>query len=87
MGLAIGSGSVESTIKRLGARLKLSGAQWLPNSVPQMLRLRCAYLNGDISLSISSELQTGMLPGTLTVKASESIVLQKAILSLVLSLG
>ena len=52
--LAIGSGSVESTVKRLGARLKLSGAQWLPRSVPQILRLRCAYLNGDISLSISS---------------------------------
>ena len=54
LGLPIGSGSVESTVKRLGARLKISGAQWLPHSVPQILRLRCAYLNGDISLSISS---------------------------------
>ena len=52
MGYAIGSGAVESTIKRIGARLKLSGAQWLPSSVPQMLRLRCAYLNGAFSLGI-----------------------------------
>lgn len=45
-GIPIGSGSVESTIKRIGSRLKLSGAQWLPSSVSQILRLRCAYLNG-----------------------------------------
>jgi hypothetical protein len=45
-GLAIGSGEVESTIKRIGSRIKISGAQWLPESVNPMLRLRCAYLNG-----------------------------------------
>ena len=27
-GLCIGSGSVESTIKRIGVRIKISGAQW-----------------------------------------------------------
>lgn len=52
MGHAIGSGAVEATIKRIGTRLKLSGAQWLASSVPQMLRLRCAYLNGAFSMSI-----------------------------------
>lgn len=44
-GIEIGSGSVESTVKRIGARLKLSGAQWSRDNVSQMLRLRCAYLN------------------------------------------
>lgn len=44
-GLAIGSGEVESTIKQLGARLKIAGAQWSSESVNPMLRLRCAYLN------------------------------------------
>jgi hypothetical protein len=44
-GRVIGSGEVESTIKRLGSRIKISGAQWLPESVNPMLRLRCAYLN------------------------------------------
>lgn len=51
LGIPIGSGEVESTVKRIGSRLKLSGAQWLPRSVNQMLSLRCAYLNGDLSLS------------------------------------
>ena len=54
LGYAIGSGSVESTVKRIGARVKLSGAQWLPQSVSKILRLRCAYLNGDFYLSISA---------------------------------
>ena len=45
-GIPIGSGSVESTIKRIGSRLKLSGAQWSPSSVSQVLHLRCAFLNG-----------------------------------------
>ena len=51
MGLDIGSGSVESTVKRIGARLKLSGAQWSPKNVNRMLRLRCAYLNRAFSMS------------------------------------
>jgi hypothetical protein len=54
LGYAIGSGSVESTVKRIGARVKISGAQWLPQSVSKILHLRCAYLNEDFSLSISA---------------------------------
>lgn len=45
-GLTIGSGSVESTIKQIGRRLKISGAQWNQNNVSQVLRHRCSYLNG-----------------------------------------
>jgi hypothetical protein len=43
---SIGSGAVESAIKQISARLKLSGAQWEPCNVNAMLALRCAYLNG-----------------------------------------
>lgn len=45
-GFAIGSGAVESAIKQIGRRVKLSGAQWDQKNVPQLLRHRCAYLNG-----------------------------------------
>jgi hypothetical protein len=45
-GISIGSGMIESTVKQIGARLKLSGAQWKSANVPQVLRHRCAYLNG-----------------------------------------
>lgn len=45
LGISIGSGAVESTIKRIGLRLKISGAQWKAENVPQYLKLRCAYLN------------------------------------------
>lgn len=45
-GLTIGSGAVESSIKQIDRRLKISGAQWQPENVPQALQLRCAYLNG-----------------------------------------
>lgn len=51
LGIPIGSVEVESLVKRIGSRLKLSGAQWRTQSVNQMLRLRCAYLNGALSLS------------------------------------
>ena len=44
-GFCIGSGAVESTIKQIGRRLKLSGAQWKPENVAQVLKQRCAYLN------------------------------------------
>lgn len=44
-GITIGSGSVESTIKRLGLRLKLSGTQWKRENISQVLKHRCAYLN------------------------------------------
>ncbi len=47
---SIGSGSVESAIKQIGIRLKLSGAQWHPENVPPMLQLRCAYLNGQLAI-------------------------------------
>ena len=54
LGIAIGSGSVESTIKQIGARVKIVGAMWKPENVPHILRLRCAYLNNDPCLSIST---------------------------------
>lgn len=44
-GICIGSGAVESTIKRIGLRLKLSGSQWKQDNVAQVLKQRCAYLN------------------------------------------
>ncbi len=43
---SIGSGAVESAVKQIDRRLKISGAQWKPETVNQMLHLRCAYLNG-----------------------------------------
>jgi len=49
LGICIGSGSVESLIKQIGARMKIVGAQWKAENVPQYLRLRCAYLNGKIA--------------------------------------
>ncbi len=52
LGICIGSGSVESWIKQVASRIKIVGAQWNPKNVTQMLRLRCAYLNKDVSLSI-----------------------------------
>jgi len=54
LGIPIGSGEVSSTVKRIASRLKLSGAQWLRSSVNQILRLRCAYLNGAFLLSTST---------------------------------
>lgn len=48
-GISIGSGAIESTVKQIGARIKLSGAQWKAENVPQVLLHRCAYLNGQIS--------------------------------------
>jgi hypothetical protein len=32
--------------------VKIIGAQWNPKNVSQILKLRCAYLNGNINLSI-----------------------------------
>jgi hypothetical protein len=56
--ISIGSGSVESAIKQIDRRLKISGArreasplgQWNTSSVNQILRLRCAYLNGQFAV-------------------------------------
>lgn len=44
-GLSIGSGAVESTIKRIGARIKITGAQWNVENLSNVLKQRCAYLN------------------------------------------
>lgn len=49
-GLPIGSGPVESLVKQLDARLQLAGAQWNPESLPQILKLRCAYLNEQLDV-------------------------------------
>ena len=48
-GISIGSGAIESGVKQIAARLKLTGAQWKAENVPQVLRHRCAYLNGEFS--------------------------------------
>lgn len=48
-GISIGSGTIESTVKQISARIKLSGAQWKSENVPQVLLHRCAYLNGQFS--------------------------------------
>lgn len=47
---SIGSGAVESAIKQISRRVKISGAQWNEDNVPQVLAHRCAYLNGAIGL-------------------------------------
>lgn len=51
MGHSVGSGSVESAIKQISSRVKLSGAQWKAENVNQILQLRCSYLNGQFALS------------------------------------
>ncbi|MBV8887053.1 MAG: ISKra4 family transposase, partial [Chroococcidiopsidaceae cyanobacterium CP_BM_RX_35] len=38
-----------STIKQIGRRIKISGAQWERDNVPQVLKQRTAYLNGQFS--------------------------------------
>ena len=45
---AIASGAVESTVKQIDRRLKISGAQWKMENVPQVLKHRCAYLNNTL---------------------------------------
>lgn len=52
LGIEIGSGSVESKVKQIGNRVKIAGAQWKRENVAQILRLRCAYLNGMFTPSI-----------------------------------
>ncbi|MEM7581174.1 MAG: ISKra4 family transposase, partial [Cyanobacteria bacterium P01_A01_bin.45] len=37
-------------IKQIGARVKISGAQWNVESVSQILSVRCAYLNGLLTI-------------------------------------
>lgn len=45
---AIASGAVESTVKQIDRRLKISGAQWKIDNVSQVLKHRCAYLNNTL---------------------------------------
>ncbi len=47
---SIGSGSVESAVKQIDRRTKISGAQWKRENVPQVLAHRSAYLNGLLSV-------------------------------------
>lgn len=47
---SIGSGAVESAVKQINRRIKISGAQWKQEHVPQVLAHRCAYLNGLITI-------------------------------------
>lgn len=47
---SIGSGAVESAVKQIGHRVKLTGAQWKSETVPNILQLRCDYLNGQFAL-------------------------------------
>lgn len=46
---SIGSGAVESAVKQIAKRLKISGAQWKLENLPRMLQLRSAYLNGQLT--------------------------------------
>lgn len=52
LGIEIGSGAVESKVKQIGNRVKITGAQWKRENVAKILQLRCAYLNGAFNLSI-----------------------------------
>ncbi len=47
---SIGSGAVESAVKQISHRVKLTGAQWKRENVPHILQLRCAYLNGQLAI-------------------------------------
>ncbi len=47
---SIGSGAVESAVKQIGHRVKLTGAQWKKENVTHILQLRCAYLNGQLAI-------------------------------------
>jgi len=43
---SVASGAVESAVKQIDRRTKISGSQWHQENVPQVLAHRCAYLNG-----------------------------------------
>lgn len=55
-GFTIGSGAVESAVKQISRRLKISGAQWASKNVDQVLKHRCAYLNGQFSTPLQPQL-------------------------------
>ena len=46
---SVGSGAVESAVKQIDKRMQVVGAQWKYENLPQMLQLRCAYLNGQLA--------------------------------------
>lgn len=48
-GISIGSGDVESLVKQISARTKLTGAAWKVSHIPQVLAHRCAYLNDELT--------------------------------------
>ena len=48
-GISVGLGEIESTVKQIGRRLKISGAQGNNDNVQSVLWQRCAYLNGEFS--------------------------------------
>ncbi len=48
---SIGSGAVESAVKQIDRRTKISGAQWNKENVPQVLAHRCAYINGLLTVA------------------------------------
>ena len=52
-GFTIGSGTVESGIKQIGRRIKISEAQWDAKNVDQVVKHRCAYLNGRFSARLA----------------------------------
>jgi hypothetical protein len=56
--LPIGSGAVESLVKQIDRRVQISGAQWNSQNLPQVLKQRCAYLNGYFSNKHNYLLQT-----------------------------
>ena len=47
---SIGSGAVETAVKQINHRVQLPGAQWKEENVPQILQLRCSYLNGKFAI-------------------------------------
>jgi len=54
LGICIGSKICLSPIKQISSRMKIVGAQWKAENVPQYLKLRCAYLNGAIAPGVAS---------------------------------
>jgi hypothetical protein len=54
-GLPISSGPVESWINQIDERIQITGARWKSERVPQILALRCAYLNGNLDFSSMEE--------------------------------
>ena len=48
--ISIGSGAVESAVKQIDRRMKISGAQWKIENVDRALQLRGAYLNGQLAV-------------------------------------